>query len=120
MKYLGYGFTLLLGLALGVGVMLAVMNPPSTIRVDVHNSSGLSVSQVTITHEEGTVSIRTLASGTTLAVPVLVRGESSYHIEARLASGDVVKGQSGFVEPGYQLRETITSTGIEHENISFY
>ena len=120
MKYVGYGFTFFVGLALGIGSIVLTMCIPSTVRVDVHNESGQPVSNVMITHEDGTVSIHTLASGATQLVPVLVEGESSYSIQATLAKGEVVQGQEVYIEPGYKTRETITATGIEHEMQSFY
>ena len=120
MKYVGYGLALLVGFALGIGSIVLTMCIPPTVRVDVHNESGQPVSNVIITHEEGTVSIHTLESGATQTVPVLVEGENSYSIQATLAKGEVVQGQEVYVEPGYQTRETITATGIEHEMQSLY
>ena len=121
MKYVGYGIALLIILALGLGTIVATMCiPPTTVRVHVHNESGQPLSNVIITHEEGTVSIHTLAAGASQVVPVLVEGESSYAIQATLAKGNVVRGQEVYVEPGYQTRETITATGIEHEMQSLY
>ena len=120
MKYLGYAFTFLVGLALGIGSVVLTMCIPSSVRVNIHNESGQPVSNVVITHEDGTVSIHTLADGATKAVPILVEGENSYSIQATLAKGTVVQGGEVYVEPGYKTRETITATGIEHEMQSFY
>ena len=120
MKYFGYSFAFLVGVALGIGSIVLTMCMPSTVRVDVHNESGQPVSNVMIAHENGTVSIHTLASGATQVIPVLVEGENSYSIQATLAKGDVVQGQEVYVEPGYHTRETITEKGIEHEMQSFY
>ena len=101
--------------------MAMLMSPLlSIVRIEVVNESPHALTNITIQHEEGMVSIASLPPGSRQLIPVLVHGESSYHIQVTLSNGKVIQGQGGYVEPGYRVRETISSNDIEHENISFY
>lgn len=119
MKYIGYVISLFIGLVLGVALIVYTTSPhpPSTVQISIENRSGMAASNITLGHEDGSASIDSLAAGASQTIPVLVFGESSYHIEATLENGAVVRGQTGYVEPGYKVIETITDVGITN-NIS--
>ena len=121
MWHFRYALVLLVGFATGIGLMAMVMSPLlSIVRVEVVNESPQPLTNIVIQHEEGMVAIASLQPGSRQILPVLVDGESSYHIQATLPNGEILQGQEGYVEPGYRVRETISSNGIEHEHIAFY
>ena len=100
--------------------MIVATSPlPSIVRVEVVNESPQPLTDIMIQHEDGRVTIASLLPGGSQVIPVLVDGESSYHIQATLANGEIVQGQGGYIEPGYRVREIITATEIEHVHRSF-
>lgn len=116
MKYLAYILSLILGLGCGILLMNGEATPQSlsTVQVNIRNATDEPVINIVVTHEDGSVTLNTLASGRSQILPLLVFGESSYKIEARLQNGDVVYGHGGYVEPGYTVEEVITKEGIMH------
>ena len=90
------------------------------VKIRVINESEINIASVAITHEDGSVSINALKSGSSKIIPVHVGGESSYSIVANFENGASVGGDGGYVEPGYRVTETVKESKIQHKFESFY
>ncbi|MFD2232157.1 hypothetical protein [Alkalimarinus sediminis] len=90
------------------------------VRVRVINSSGVDISSMVLSHEDGSVSAGSLSDGEQKVVPIYVIGESSYSISVTLENGVTLKGIGGYVEPGYRVNEIVKAEEIKHDYKSFY
>jgi len=121
MKYIGYLFIFVLGSILGMApFLLTSIRPPSTLQVNIHNQSGVPISNIIITGQDGAVILNKLRPYQTKEIPLIMFGEGTYEISATLQNGEVISSQGGYVEPGYRVKEIIKPNSIEHEYISFY
>lgn len=93
------------------------------IKVTVANESGQDISGLQLsleTSRQKTITeLGPLGAGKTHTIPLLVTGEGSYVIVATLADGRQVSGMTGYVEPGYAVKETVKAATITSE-VSLY
>ncbi|MEB3792078.1 hypothetical protein [Acinetobacter sp. IK40] len=86
------------------------------VNMEISNYSGqtistlkLSVKTAAVQHE---IFFQPLENNKTIETQFFIQGEGGYQLEVTLENGQTVTGGSGYIEPGYKVKEMIRSNEI--------
>ncbi|MBZ0069218.1 MAG: hypothetical protein K8F26_10450 [Thiobacillus sp.] len=104
---------LFLGLIAGAFLMSEARPGIHAVVVEAKNTSKLTINKLVLTHEHGSVEIHNLMPNQIQTLAFFPGGENAYHLKVYFDDGRVVEGGGGYVEPGYAMRETISTSRID-------
>ncbi|ENX40814.1 hypothetical protein [Acinetobacter courvalinii] len=86
------------------------------VNMEISNYSGqtistlkLSVKTAAVQHE---IFFQPLENNKTIETQFFIQGEGGYQLEVTLENGQTVTGGSGYIEPGYTIKEMVRSNEI--------
>jgi hypothetical protein len=86
------------------------------VEVTITNQSGTVINSMTLTYtgytQSGQINIQPPANDKAVVVKYFQSGEGTFKIQADLANGKVVRGEGGYVEPGYSFKKAVTTSKI--------
>lgn len=97
---------------LAVVVSWGVWHPVSPVTVIVKNSSQQQIASVRLEHERGVELAENLARGEVKTIRFQAGGENSCTLRVRFADGSEISGNPQYVEPGYEVLDTVGNSGI--------
>lgn len=107
-----------LGASFGIGALTTGLNDwfQPLVRMQISNQSGqtistlkLSVKTAAVQHE---IFFQPLENKKIIETKFFIQGEGGYQLEATLANGQTVSGDSGYIESGYTVKEVVRANGI--------
>ena len=101
-----------------IGALTAGINHwfQALVNMEISNYSGqtistlkLSVKTAAVQHE---IFFQPLENNKTIETQFFIQGEGGYQLEVTLENGQTVTGGSGYIEPGYTIKEMVRSNEI--------
>jgi hypothetical protein len=94
------------------------------VTVDLVNRSGQPVTKLSVIVEtkgyDSNISVRNVPVDASQTVRFVLAGEGSYQIRATLADGTILNGGAGYVEAGYNARETLLPNKVESKYLRIF
>jgi hypothetical protein len=89
-----------------------VWRPAPPVIVIVKNDSQQRIATLRVEKERGVELAGNLASGETKTIQFQAGGENSFTLQVRFADGSEISGNPQYVEPGYEVLETVSDSEI--------
>ena len=94
------------------------------VTVDLVNHSGQPVTKLSVIVETSgygnSISVQDIPVDASQTVRFVLAGEGSYQIHATLADGKILNGGAGYVEAGYNARETLLPNKVESKYLHIF
>jgi len=117
------GLLLMVGVAFIAGAITVIVNRPQAqmVTVEIRNNSEKGIKEIELREAHGTtLKIPGLPARKSITSGFYYPGETGYSLRVVFSDNTELKGGGQYVEPGYNVIETITNTEIKSEYKSLY